>query len=152
MLDSTDRKILMLLQDNARMSNAEIARRINKAPSAVFERIRKLEEQGVILGYRAEIDPKSLGFGLTAFLQVRCDECAYQVDVAREIAGFPEVQEVHVVAGEDCYLVKARVKDTATLMRVMRERFGSMQAKAYAKTTIVLETIKETTTLPIGEE
>ncbi|HZD04659.1 MAG TPA: Lrp/AsnC family transcriptional regulator, partial [Longimicrobiales bacterium] len=74
MFDDIDLAILSLLQENARIANAEIARRVDLAPSAVFQRIRKLEEKGVIRGYHARLDPKSLGHGLMAFVMLRTGE------------------------------------------------------------------------------
>jgi len=73
MIDGTDRTILMMLQENARVSNAEIARQVEMAPSAVLERIRKLEDRGVIKGYAAHLDPRALGQGLLAYVLVRTD-------------------------------------------------------------------------------
>src|SRR5690606_4613296 len=112
MIDASDRHILDILQDNARISNAEIARRVGLAPSAVYERIRKLEERGVIQGYAPRIDPKATDMGLLAFIFVRSDDSAGEDDAARVLAQLPEVQEVHHVAGEDCFLVKVRTRDT----------------------------------------
>ena len=149
-IDSVDRGILDLLQHNARTSNAEIARRIGMAPSAVLERIRKLEERGILEGYAARLNAPGLGQGLLAFVFVRSDERAGESVAASQLAALPEVQEVHHVAGEDCYLVKVRVADTEALGRVLREKFGAIPSVRSTRTTIVLETIKETTALPLN--
>src|SRR5580765_4943077 len=115
MIDSTDRDILNILQENAKVSNAEIARRIDMAPSGVLERIRKLEERGIIKGYVPQLNAKALGHGLLAFVFVRTDELASEHVTALKFAQIPEVQEVHHVAGEDCYIVKVRTADTESL-------------------------------------
>jgi Lrp/AsnC family transcriptional regulator, leucine-responsive regulatory protein len=149
MIDDIDRNILNIIQQDARISNAEIARQVGLAPSAVLERIRKLEERGVIRGYAAEIDAAEIGFGLTAFIAVRTHECCSETD--KFLAEIPEVLEVHDVAGEESYLLKVRVKNTEHLSRLLRESLKSDPNVALTKTTVVLQTIKETTALPIEE-
>jgi Lrp/AsnC family transcriptional regulator, leucine-responsive regulatory protein len=144
MNDEIDEKILTILQQDARASNAEIARQLGMAPSAIFERIRKLEARGVIEGYETRLNPRALEAGLLAFVFVR-DEAAYgTLATGAALAAIPEVQEVHNVAGEDCYLVKVRVADTDALARLLREGFGSIPSIRSTRTTIVLDTLKET--------
>jgi len=126
MIDDIDRKILAILQQDARTSNAEIARQLGMAPSAILERIRKLEAHGVWRGYRAQIDPQALDLGLLAFIFVRADEQLTSSQVGMLLGELPAVQEVHHVAGEDCYLVKVRVADTAALSALLREGFGAI--------------------------
>src|SRR3954471_9648666 len=104
MIDGIDSAIVSILQSNARTSNAEIARQVNLAPSAVFERIRKLEERGVFEGYAARVSPKAIGLPLLAFVFVRADEKPGEDRVGPRVAAIPEVLEVHDVAGEDCFL------------------------------------------------
>lgn len=149
MIDSTDREILKILQQNARVSNAEIARQVRMAPSAILERIRKLEARGVIKGYEVRIDPEALGLNLLAYILVRTKDFGGELRTGEALASIEEVQEVHHIAGEDCYLVKARVRDARTLGRLLRERFASGGGISNTRTTIVLETLHETTRLPI---
>ena len=151
MIDGTDRTILMMLQENARVSNAEIARQVEMAPSAVLERIRKLEDRGVIKGYAAHLDPRTLGQGLLAYVLVRTDCGAWQAETAAKIAAIPEVQEVHHIAGEDCFLVKVRTRDTAALGSLLRDRVSAIEAVRSTRTTIVLDTVKETTEIDLRE-
>ncbi len=138
MIDSTDADILKILQSNARTSNAEIARQVDLAPSAVFERIRKLKERGVIEGYSARVNPKAVDLPLLAFVFVRADETPGVDATGPKIAAIPEVLEVHDVAGEDCFLVKVRAADTEALGRLLRERFGRIDSITSTRTTIVL--------------
>jgi Lrp/AsnC family transcriptional regulator, leucine-responsive regulatory protein len=147
-LDPVDRRILALLQDNARTSNAEIARRIGMAPSAVLERVRKLEKRGVILGYEARVNPKALDLGLTCFTFVRTEEPVGSVETGRKLAEIPEVLEVHHTAGQDCYLLKVRVADTEHLARLLKN-YGLAPEVRDTRTTIVLTTIKESAKLPM---
>ena len=150
MLDAIDLHILDLLQANARVSNADIARELDMAPSAILDRIRKLEARGVITGYEARLDAHAVGFGLTAFILVRTEERVGSGSIGQAIARIPEVQEVHHVAGEDCYLVKVRVPDTDALGELLRERFGRLKAVRNTRTTIVLRTVKDSEKLPLA--
>lgn len=150
MIDTIDAAILSILQGNARISNAEIARQVSLAPSAVFERVRKLEERGVIEGYTARVNPKAVGLSLLAYIFVRAEgKPADDEETARMVAAIPEVLEVHDVAGEDCLLVKVRTSDTEALGRLLRERLGAIESITTTRTTIVLETVKEGSSLPI---
>jgi len=151
-LDLVDRTILARLQRNARVTNVEIARELGMAPSAILERIRKLEHRGVIQGYTARLNPQAVGLGLTAFVLVRSSEPVGSGSVGTSLAKVPEVQEVHHVAGEDCYLLKVRVADPEDLSRVLRERFGRLKGVRSTRSTIVLTTVKESTELPMPAE
>ena len=151
MIDSIDVKILSLLQKNARISNAEIARQLNMAPSGILERIRKLKERGIIEGYITHLNPKVLNMDLLAYVFIKTNEKREKWDVAEMVAEIPEVLEIHDIAGEDCYLVKLRTKSTDALYELLRTKFGSIPSIASTRTTIVLRTIKETTMLPLDQ-
>ena len=148
-LDVTDRAILTLLQENARMSNAEIGRRIDLATSAVHQRIRKLEEQGVILGYAARVDPRVAGYGLAAFVMIQTGEQARSSTITEGLIAIPEVLEVHRVVGEDCFFVKARVRDPDELASLLDDTIQRIPGVSGTRTTIVLQTAKESVTLPL---
>lgn len=150
MIDRIDAEILRILQSNARTSNAEIARQVGLAPSAVFERIRKLEERGAIEGYAARVNPKVVDLPLLAFIFVRAEERPGVEETARRVAQFPEVLEVHHVAGEDCFVAKVRTADTEALHRLLREKLGAIDSITSTRTTIVLDTVKESAELPIA--
>jgi Lrp/AsnC family transcriptional regulator, leucine-responsive regulatory protein len=152
MIDSIDARILTILQENARIPNAEIARQVGLAPSAVFERIRKLEERGTIEGYTIRTNARNLGLGLLCFMFVRSDERGGGVETAERLAAIPEVLEVHHVAGEDCFLVKVRTEDTDALGRLLREKLGRIKSITSTRTTIVLDTVKETGIIPVPSE
>jgi Lrp/AsnC family leucine-responsive transcriptional regulator len=149
-LDDTDVEILRLLQENARTSNAEIARSVGMAPSAVLERIRKLESRGTLRSYEPRIEGRALGLALLAFIFVRGEDDLRTGSVGQALARMPEVLEVHHIAGEDCYLIKVRVADTDALGRLLREKLGSIPHVRSTRTTIVLATVKETGCLPLG--
>ncbi len=149
MLDPIDLEIVRLLQENARLPQVEIARSIGLAPSAVLERLRKLEARGVITGYVALIDPRSLDQRLLAFIAVRTTDRPGEGRVARELAAVPEVLEVHHVAGEDCLMLKVRARDPEHLSQILRDRLGHIAGVQSTRTTIVLESIKESARLSI---
>lgn len=151
-LDQTDLRILRLLQDNARISNAEIARRIGLAASAVFQRVKKLEEQGVIAGYHARVNPAALGLDLLAFVLIRTGEGARAAETAALLADIPEVIEVHRVVGDDCFFLKVRVAGTDALGRLLDEKIQPLGPVASTRTTIVLSTAKEDSSLSVGPE
>ena len=150
MIDQTSLAILETLQADARISNAELGRRVGLAPSAVFERIKKLEERGAVRGYSANIDPAAVDLALLAFVFVRSDERRGAPLTEAALVAMPEVQEVHHVAGEDCFLLKVRVRDTLALNQLLSDQISALEGVRSTKTTIVLRTAKETSTIPIA--
>ncbi len=142
-LDHVDREILGLLQENARISNADIARELSMAPSAVLERVKKLEQKNTILQYTIRLNPSALQQNLLAYVFIKASDGIGCNDTASALAAIPEVQEVHHVAGDDCYLVKVRTFDSASLMKLMRNSIGKIPNILSTRTTIVLETVKE---------
>ncbi len=147
-LDSIDRHIVLALQSNARTSNADIARELDMAPSAILERIRKLEQRGIILGYEARLAPRLLGLGLTAFSFVRAAGTVPGKTLAAALVALDQVMEVHHVAGEDCLFVKMRVQDTDELSRTL-DVVKAIPGISATRTTIVLSTEKESSRLPL---
>lgn len=142
-IDDIDHQILEILQEKARVPNAEVARRVGMAPSAVLERIRKLEERGFIEGYEVRLNPQEFGQGLTAFVQLRAQATA-NGKLAAQLSDVTGVQEVHQVAGEDGYLLKLRVADNTELGTVLRDELSLLDGVKSTRTSIVLNTFKET--------
>lgn len=151
-LDKVDLNILSLMQENARISNADIARELEMAPSAVLERVKKLEQKKVILQYTTRINPVLLQQKLLAFIFMKVTDGLGCSTTAKALAKIPEVQEVHHIAGDDCYLVKVRTADSASLMDLMRTKFSKITNILSTRTTIVLETVKEQQQLVIPEK
>ncbi len=141
--DEIDLQILEILQEKARIPNAEIARQVGMAPSAVLERIRKLESQGIIAGYEVRLNPAHIGQKLAAFIFIEARGSDH-ASLARELAAISGAQEVHQIAGEDGYLVKLRVADSETLGRILREELAAIDGIGSTRTQIVLSTFKET--------
>jgi len=141
-LDQVDLQIIRTIQDNARINNADIARELGMAPSAILERVKKLEQKDVILQYHAKINPAALGQTLLSFIFIKCADIM-EDHIPQMLSEIPEVQEVHDIAGDDGYLIKVRTADTAGLVDLMRNSIGKIDGILSTRTTIVLETIKE---------
>jgi Lrp/AsnC family transcriptional regulator, leucine-responsive regulatory protein len=152
MIDEISFKILKILQEKARIPNVEVARQVGMAPSAVLERIRKLESQGLIDGYEVRLNPKRFGKSLVAFVSVKTAVKAENDRVAKALADIPEVQEVHYVTGGDGYLVKIRASDTTELNHIIREKIGAIEGVSDTLTSVALSTYKETARIPLGEK
>lgn len=151
-LDKIDLSILRLMQENARISNADMARELNMAPSGVLERVKKLEHKNVILQYTTRLNPAPLQQKLLAFIFMKAADGLGCSTTGKELAKIPEVQEVHNIAGDDCYLVKVRTADSAALMDLMRNQFSKIPNILSTRTTIVMETVKEQQQIIIPEK
>lgn len=152
MLDEVDRKILDLLQRDARMTNTAIAEQVGLSAPSVYERIKKLETRGVIKGYTALLDAEALGLPITAFIRVtvNMDGEKEKAGVARLIEA-PEVLECHHVAGEDCFILKVKVASPQHLERLLAHVRASLNV-ARTVSMIVLSTAKEDARLPVVYE
>lgn len=142
-LDQIDMQILRIMQENARINNADIARELGMAPSGILERVKKLEQKNVILKYNARINPAAVGQKLLAFIFIKANDGLGSPDTAQALAAIPEVQEVHDIAGDDGYLVKVRTQDSSTLVDLIRNSFSQIPTIISTRTTIVLDTMKE---------
>jgi Lrp/AsnC family leucine-responsive transcriptional regulator len=120
-LDAVNQRLLAELQDNARFSLAELGRRVGLTAPAVRERLQRLEESGIVWGYHAELNPRALGYALSAVIRIRpvAHELPRVADVARQT---PEVVECHRITGEDCFFMKVHLRDIAHLEQVV-DRF-----------------------------
>ena len=140
--DSVDRVILSMLQENARTSNAEIARTVGIAPSGVLERIRKLEQRGIIKGYHADIDAAALGQGLTAFVRMRTGFNDEHTKALEALVSMPVVLEIHETAGDDCLMLKIRVADMKAYSEFLNNRIRKTEGIRDTSTTMVISTAK----------
>jgi Lrp/AsnC family transcriptional regulator, leucine-responsive regulatory protein len=117
-LDATDLELLQQVEINARLTHAELGRRVGLSPPAVADRLARLEEDGVIGAYRAEIDPRALGYELAVILRIR--PAPRELKTVAELAQrTPEVVECHRITGDDCYLMKAHVRDVEHMEEVI---------------------------------
>lgn len=149
MIDNTDAKILDIIQQDAHLSNVALADKVGLTKTAVFERVRKMEQAGIIRGYETRLDPKKVKRSMVAFIFVRTEEPFASQATGKALTRIPEVLEVHNMAGEDCYLVKVRVENTDALGKLLREKFSKIKAIRSTRTNIALDTLKETSSLPL---
>lgn len=149
MINEKDKRITNILQKDARTTNAEVARQLDMAPSAIHERVKKLEAKGVIRSYEARLDHKALGLNLVAFVSVKTSDHDLNMVVGEQLTKIPEVQEVHSITGDDCYLIKVITKDPESLGILLRDKIGSIDNVSWTRSSIVLGTLKETTKLPL---
>lgn len=151
-LDGFDRKILALLQEDARLTNNDLSERVNLSPSQCSRRRQRLEEDGLIKGYRAVLDRDRLGFSLVNVISVTL--ATHNRDNARRFADLlsrlPEVQEAYALTGEMDYVLKVVTPDLKSLARFVNDVLLPHDSVNHVKTAIVLETLKETSSLPVG--
>ncbi len=137
-LDERDVAIIRALQEDARATFADIGKRAGLAPSSVHERVRRLEQAGVIRGYRAEVDPQALGLFVTALVSVTPLDPTAPDDIPERVLDLPEIEDCHSVAGTENYVLKVRTRTTADLedfLQRLREK-----AVVQTRTTVVLST------------
>jgi len=149
MIDKKSMKILKILQEKARIPNAEVSRQVGLAPSAVLERIRKMENQGIIDGYEVRLNPERFNRKQVAFVEVLAQPDAHVPDLGKKLAALSDVLEVHYVAGNDGFLLKVRTADTSTLGDLLHQKISSISEVLTTKTITVLSTIKETSRITI---
>jgi DNA-binding Lrp family transcriptional regulator len=150
-VDAFDRKILALLQADARLTNNDLSERVNLSPSQCSRRRQRLEEEGLIRGYRAVLDRDRLGFPLVNIISVTL--ATHNRDNARRfaelLARLPEVLEAHALTGEMDYFVKVVTPDLKSLADFVNDVLLPHESVQHVKTSIVLQTLKETTALPL---
>lgn len=150
-MDNTDLQILQILQKKARIPNVEVARNIEMAPSAVLERIKKLEAQGVIKGYEVRLNPDMFNCSMIAFIQIKVTTQARLIETAQLLSKIEQVQEVHHLAGEDCIMVKLRVSGNAELETLLSTQIATLEVVKDTKTLIALSTYKESAKIKLPE-
>jgi len=145
-LDRTDLKILRLLQGNARMTNADLARSVNLSPTPCLERVRRLEAEGYILDYVTLLNPQKLGAGVISFIQVLLDRTNPDVfkRFKEQVSLCPEVMECHMVAGGFDYLLKVRTKSMLEYRDFLGETLARMSDIKQTHTYVVMEEVKAT--------
>jgi len=155
LLDKKDIQILRIIQRNSKITTREIARQLNIPVTTVFTRIKKLEQKGIIKEYRAILNEKKLGKGTTAFIlasfsyRTQNKELLSQRELAREIAKFPEVQEVHIITGDWDLLIKVKAEDVEAIGKFVIDKLRLVKGIEKTLTCVVFETEKETTEIPL---
>lgn len=144
-MDDIDYRLVEELQRNGRATQLELARSVGLSQPAVAERIRKLEEKQVIVGYAARVDAAKLGKDITAFVGVGIEHPKYFEGFARKVLALPEVLEAHRVAGTESYILKVKTENTKTLDELLVGTLRAIPGVTRTHTTIVLSSIKEET-------
>ena len=142
-LDAIDRKLLDLLQSNGRVTQSELAAGVGLSQPSVAERVRKLEERGVIQGYTAVVDARSLGRSITAFIGVTVGHPRHNKGFVRTLAELADVLECHHVTGAESYLLKVKTESTESLDRLISEQIRTIPGVSSTHTMISLSCVKE---------
>lgn len=138
-MDAVDRQLIQALRENGRASYAELGRLVGLSGPSVTDRINRLEQAGVITGYRATVNPVSLGLGVTALVGLQLSDAADHEDVASRLRDLHEIEDCWFIAGDDSYMLKVRVTDVDGLERTIR-RLSGTKGVARTRTTVVLST------------
>ena len=142
-LDPIDRKILALLQDDAKIPQAKVAKAVGLTAPSINERIRKLERAGYIRGYVALLDEKKLGQDVTAFVEVFIEQPRFEAGFIEAVSDLDEVLECHHITGEFSLLLKVRVADMVAFRKLLIEKLNTVRGVRQTRTLIVLATAKE---------
>ncbi|UXY15986.1 Lrp/AsnC ligand binding domain-containing protein [Chitiniphilus purpureus] len=152
-LDRIDHKILRALQHNARLSITELAEQVGLTATPCAERVKRLEETGVILGYHARLNPQKLAAPLLVFVELKLSRKSSELfdDLRHAVAAIPEVLECHLIAGDFDYLLKARLPDMSHYRRLLGDILLRLPGAAESRSYIVMEEVKETLALPLPD-
>ncbi|MEL7035517.1 MAG: Lrp/AsnC family transcriptional regulator [Cyanobacteria bacterium J06592_8] len=148
-MDAIDIKVMQYLMGQGRITWSELATLLGLSAPATAERVKRLEEKGIIQGYNARINPEAVGCQLTAFIAVTLQQPQYRAAFLQQIQEMSEVMECHHVTGEDDYLLKIRCRDTRHLERILSEEIKGIAGILKTRTTVVLSTPKETSAVPL---
>jgi DNA-binding Lrp family transcriptional regulator len=153
-LDPGDIKVLRMIQENCRLTAREISDRTDLPVTTVFAKIKRIERLGLVRGYHAILDARELGVGTTAFVLASFaykseDRVVSQRKVAKEIASFPEVQEVHIISGEWDILIKVKAKDIDSVGKYVVDKLRLVKGVEKTLTCLVFESEKESTAIPL---
>lgn len=138
-MDSVDKQLIQALRENGRASYAELGRLVGLSGPSVTDRINRLEQAGIITGYRATVNPAALGLGATALVGIQLSDAADHEDVARRMAELTEIEDCWFIAGDDSYMLKVRVADVDGLEHTIG-RLSGIRGVARTRTTVVLST------------
>jgi Lrp/AsnC family leucine-responsive transcriptional regulator len=151
-MDALDHKALPILMKDARITWADLGHSLGLSAPAAADRVRKLEEQGVIKGYAAILDPAALGYTLTAFIFVSLRDQRQRTSFHAGVKRLDQIVECHHIAGDDDFLLKVRCHDARDLDRLLVEELKGKLGIARTRTVIVLNTAKETTAVPVDSQ
>jgi len=146
-LEDIDREIVRALASDGRRSFTDLAERVGLSVSAVHQRVRRLEQRGVIRGYRADVEPEEVGLPLTAFVSIKPTDPSAPDDAPERLAHLGAIEACHSVAGEESYILKVRVAGPSALESLLQDIRAA--AGVSTRTTVVLSTPYEDRPLPV---
>ncbi|MCK5146722.1 Lrp/AsnC family transcriptional regulator [bacterium] len=151
-LDKIDKHIIDLLQDDGRITNAQLAKMVGLSPPSMLERVRKLEKNGIIKKYTALVEAKKVGKGLMAFVAVslRLHQTEAIEEFVADIQKIPEVLECHHITGESDYLMKVVITDMEEYERFLLEKLTHFNVVSHVRTSFILKSMKQETKIPIS--
>ncbi len=151
-LDRIDKAILRELQKDGRIANVELAKRVGLSATPCLERVRRLENEGYILGYQAKVNPQKLGYGLLVFVEITLEKTSPDVfnEFKQAVKDLHEVLECHLVSGDFDYLVKARVENMLAYRTLLGETLLTLPGVSESRTYVVMEEVKESSEIYIA--
>ncbi|MDD4274046.1 MAG: Lrp/AsnC family transcriptional regulator [Desulfobacter postgatei] len=151
-MDKIDLEILKILQKKARIPNVEVSRAIGMAPSAVLERIKKLEAKKIIQGYEVRLNPDMFGCAMTAFISIEVTRASKIRETGELLAAIEQVQEVHYLAGGDILMIKVKASGNMELEELIQTRIADVSSVRATKTFIALSTFKESAKIKLPDD
>ncbi|REL35507.1 leucine-responsive transcriptional regulator Lrp [Thalassotalea euphylliae] len=150
-IDRIDRNILEELQKNGRLSNVELSKRVGLSPTPCLERVKRLESDGYIVGYRAILDPTLLDAALLVIVEITLEKTSPDVfdDFSRAVQDLDVIQECHLVSGDFDFLLKTRVKDMAAYRQLLGDTLLRLPAVSESRTYVVMEEVKSANVIPV---
>lgn len=151
LIDRIDKNILIELQKNGRLSNVELSKRVGLSPTPCLERVKRLEKEQYIKGYKAVLNPLKLGAALLVFVEITLSKTSPDVfdDFAKAVEELDVIQECHLVSGNFDFLLKTRVKDMLAYRELLGETLLRLPAVSESRTYVVMDEIKSTNLLAI---
>lgn len=150
MIDGKSLEILKILQKKARIPNIEVSRQVGLAPSAVLERVKKMEKSGIIDGYEVTLNPERFQRSMIAYIHITVAPGQEEI-IGEKLAQITDIQEVHFISGNDCYLTKVRCKNSVVLGEILKNKIKTIDGVLGTKSEIVLSTNKETSRFPLPQ-
>ncbi|KAF3997130.1 Lrp/AsnC family transcriptional regulator [Glaciimonas immobilis] len=152
-LDRYDKIILRMLQANGRASNVELSEQVNLSPPQCYRRVHRLEKEGIIRGYAAQVEPAAIGLGVTAFvsLNIAREQFKQVRKLEKIIRAFPEILECYAISGDFDYLLKVVANDLKSLSGFLTDRLMQVPGVAGVKSMVCLEEIKSPSPLPLAD-
>ena len=151
MLDRIDKKILVELQKNGRISNIDLSKKIGLSPTPCLERVRRLEKKGVIEGYQAVVNAEAVGANMLVFVEITLEKTAQDVfsDFSKAVETYDEILECHLVSGSFDYLLKTRVKNMSSYRKLLGDTLLKLPSVSASRTYVVMEEVKANKPMPI---